>query len=58
MEELEGREPETASLDLVRNDGFEGSEEGTKEGQGEAEGGKVVISGGCKADSGHHLVEG
>lgn len=58
MEELEGVESETAGLDLVRDNGFEGGEEGTEESQGEAEGGEVVVSSSCEADSSYHLVEG
>lgn len=56
MEELKGGESETAGLDLVCDDGFEGGQEGTQEGECEAEGGEVVVPGSCETDSGNDLV--
>lgn len=56
MKELEGGESEAPSLDLVRDDGFEGGEEGAQKGEGEAERGEVVVSCCCKADAGYDLV--
>jgi hypothetical protein len=49
MKDLEGTEFETPGLNAVCYDGFEGCEEGAKEGEDETEGRKVVVA--CRSET-------